>query len=219
MSVAEVRNICFSYGKKHVLQNLNLSVQNGECLVLAGPNGSGKSTALSIIAGAVKPSSGEVIADGRIGYVPQGNALFEDASVKDNLKFFAGLAGCTVPQKLCFGVERYAAQKVSALSGGMKKQVSIACALLAEPDIILFDEPCDSLDIGYRDEFIELVQGLKSRGKTIIYVGHDPLEFAAFYDKLLFLGSDPPRLFSRAELSGSSEHLEDFCINYKNLFK
>jgi len=87
--VAEVRNICFSYGKKHVLRNLNFSVQNGECLVLAGPNGSGKSTALSIIAGAVKPSSGKVIADGRIGYVPQGNALFEDAAVQDNLKFFA----------------------------------------------------------------------------------------------------------------------------------
>jgi len=136
----ELLNISFSYGRKKILRNLNVTVRAGECVVLAGANGSGKSTALSVMAGVLRPSAGSVQVKGSAGFAPQGTALFEDMSVLDNLRFFAGLKKCAVPEKLPFGVEQYLKTRVSKLSGGMKKQVSIACALLGEPQILLLDE-------------------------------------------------------------------------------
>ena len=216
--MTEVKQLCFSYGKHQVLKDLSFSVKGGECLILAGANGSGKSTALSLISGAVKANSGQIITESKIGFAPQGTALFEDVSVEANLRFFASLAGCQVPPKFCFGVERYAKKKVSRLSGGMKKQVSIACALLGDPQLILFDEPCEALDINYREELACLIKDLKKAGKSIIYVGHEPTEFAGFYDKLIFLKNGHGREYSRAELSGGQEDLESFCNAFKALF-
>ncbi|MBE6612581.1 MAG: ABC transporter ATP-binding protein [Ruminococcaceae bacterium] len=191
-----VDGLCYSYGRTAVLESLSFSVDAGQCIVLAGPNGCGKSTALSLIAGALKHKSGTIRHDGRLGYIPQGTALFEDATVAENLRFFAGLAGCDVPSSLPFSVEAYQKRRVSDLSGGMKKQVSIACALVGDPDLILLDEPCAALDITFRDEMTALVKKWKSAGKTVVYVGHDPAEFREFFDTLLFLGR-PPQSFSR----------------------
>lgn len=213
-----LRNVCFSYGKREILKGLDLSVQPGECVVLAGPNGSGKSTALSILAGILRPDSGEVCADGTVGLVPQGTALFEDMSVGDNLRFFAGLARCDIQKPLPFHVDQLWKKKVSKLSGGMKKRVSIACALLGSPQVMLFDEPCASLDVEYRDELISLIHTLKDRGCAVVYVGHDPMEFASFYDKLIFLGSKPA-LYTREQLSGASAEDSDFCSNFLSLFR
>lgn len=183
-----LNGVSFSYGKKKIIEELSFTAAPGECVVLAGPNGSGKSTALSVIAGVLAPSSGTVTADGKLGYVPQGTALLEDATVRENLKFFASVSHGKIPEKLPFSVEKYLKKKVSRLSGGMKKQVSIACAMLGDPDIILLDEPCAALDVTFRDEMIKLVCSWKAEGKTIVYVGHDPLEFYPFYDKLVLPG-------------------------------
>ncbi len=183
-----LNGVSFSYGRKKIIEDLSFSVAQGECVVLAGPNGSGKSTALSIIAGVLKPSRGTVDVKGKLGYVPQGSALLEDATVKENLKFFASVTHGQIPEKLPFSVEKYLKKKVSRLSGGMSKQVSIACALLGDPNIILLDEPCAALDISFRDEMIKLVCSWKEEGKAIVYVGHDPAEFYPFYDKLVLPG-------------------------------
>lgn len=215
--MTEVRDICFSYGKRRILNNLSFTAEAGECVVLAGPNGSGKSTALSVIAGVLRPNSGAVSTEGTVGYVPQGTALFEDMSVADNLDFFAGLAHCPVPQKLPFGVERYRKTRVSRLSGGMKKQVSIACALLGDPQVLLLDEPCASLDVEYREELIGLICDLKARGRTVIYVSHEPMEFASFYDKLVFLG-DHPVCLAREQLSGDRADINRLCTQFLALF-
>lgn len=212
-----LENISFSYGKRSVLSSLSFKAEKGECIVLCGPNGSGKSTALSIIAGAVKPSGGRVLLGGRLGYAPQGTALFEDASVGENLAFFASLARCPVPEKLPFGLESRLKKRVSTLSGGMKKQLSIACALLGDPDILLLDEPCDSLDISFRRELTEKLAELKKQGKTIIYVGHEPLEFAGICDTLIYLGPGGGQ-FSRAQLSAPEGSEQSFCENFRKFF-
>ena len=202
-----VTGLTFSYNRKPLLEGLSFSAARGECAVLAGPNGSGKSTALSLIAGVLKPAAGIVRAEGRIGYVPQGTALFEDMTVADNLAFFADLAGVKVPAELSFGVDRFRRKKVSALSGGTKKRVSIVCALLGDPDILLFDEPCAGLDVQYRDELQELILMLKKEGRCICYVGHEVSEFAAFYDRMVFLGNGKPQVFEKADLSGTSGNI------------
>ena len=197
-------NICFSYNRSQLLQDLTFQAAPGECIALAGPNGSGKSTALSLIAGIAKPDSGQIRKEGKIGLIPQGNALFDDMTVQDNLTFFAGLAHAAIPRELPLSVGSFLNKKVSSLSGGMKKRVSIVCALLGDPDILLFDEPCAGLDILYQEELAALIRELKAAGRTILYVGHDTAEYESFYDQLIFLSGPKPRLFTRKDLSGSS---------------
>ena len=200
------------------MRGLTLTAAPGECVVLAGPNGSGKSTALSVLAGVLRPGSGTVRVDGPVGYAPQGTGLFEDMTVEDNLAFFARLAGCKVPGALPFGVERYGRRRVSRLSVGMKKQVSIACALLGDPMAVLLDEPCAALDMEYREELAALIGGLKERGRAVVYVGHEPMEFASFYDKLVFFGGEWA-CYSRTELSGEPAEDSRLCDNFGKLFQ
>lgn len=213
-----VQDVCFSYGKRSILNGLSFTAGPGECVVFAGHNGAGKSTALSVIAGILRPTRGTVEVQGRVGIVPQGTALFEDMSVGDNLRFFADLAGCRVPGELPFGVQRYAKMRVSRLSGGMKKQVSIACALLGDPQVLLLDEPCAALDVVYRTELIELIQALKEEGRTVIYVGHEPMEFAAVYDKLIFFG-EKPVCCTREQLSGDPAEDLRLYAQFTELFR
>lgn len=214
----QVQNVCFSYGKRKILDGLSFHVSPGECVVFAGSNGAGKSTALSLVAQVLRPTGGAVTVNGRVGLVPQGTALFEDMSVQDNLRFFARLAGCPVPDALPFGVERYGKMRVSKLSGGMKKQVDIACALLGDPKIVLLDEPCAGLDVVYREELLALVRKLKEDGCAVIYVSHEPMEFASIYDKLIFFGKTPA-CYTRAQLSGDAA--DDTCLNkrFSELFR
>ena len=216
--MTEISKLNFSYGKKHIIRDLSFRVERGECLVLAGPNGAGKSTLLSLVAGVLRPDSGCVRREGSLGFVPQSAALFEDMSVRDNLKFFARAAGCSVPAALPFGLENRLGMKVSAMSGGMKRQLSIACAMLGDPDLLLMDEPCAALDIEYREELIRLVTEWKARGKSVIYAGHEPMEFAPFYDRILFLG-DAPRCLSRTDLSGETADRELFYQNFSHSLK
>ncbi|MBE6626473.1 MAG: ABC transporter ATP-binding protein [Ruminococcaceae bacterium] len=212
----KVENVSFSYGKHAVLRGLSFSANEGECVVLAGPNGSGKSTMLSILTGVIKPGSGKTEIDGKIGYVPQGSALFEDCTVLENLKFFADIAKSSIPDKLPFSVEQIKNRKVSHLSGGMKKQVSIACAFIGEPSIILLDEPCAALDIDFRDEMIDMVKAWKSEGRTVVYVGHDPREFYETFDRIVFL-DDKPVIYNRADISDDLVSETQFETLYKNV--
>lgn len=213
-----VQDVCFSYGRKKILKDLSFFVTAGECAVLAGPNGTGKSTAVSVLVGVLRPESGSVQVQGEVGFVPQGIALFEDMTAGDNLQFFANLKGCEVPEKLPFGVERYLNTRVSKLSGGMKKQVSIACALLGDPKVIVLDEPCESLDVEYREELTEMICQRKEQGCAIVYVGHEPMEFAPFYDKIIFL-KDGSHIYTRDQLSGDPADDICFCNNFTQLFK
>lgn len=183
----ELDNVCFAYGKTAALRGVSLGVEAGECVVLCGENGSGKSTLLSVAAGVRKPSDGRVKLGCTVGLVPQGTALFEDMSVDANLRFFAGLSGAKLPEQLPLGVEPWRRRRVSELSGGEKKRVSIACALLGEPELVLMDEPCSGLDTEHRHQVEEIVFELKSRGKGIIYVSHEHDEFERFYDRVIYL--------------------------------
>ncbi len=195
-------NIAFSYGGAPVLRSFSLSAAPGECVVIAGANGCGKSTALSILAGILRPASGTLQRDGSVGYVPQRPALLEDLSAAGNLRFFAGLGGKKPPAAPVMGVQAFLKKRVSRLSGGMKKRLSIACALAQEPWVLLLDEPCEALDAPGRAELQALLQYLKSVGLTVIYVGHDVEEFSDLYDRLVFLRDGLSRSFERAELSG-----------------
>ena len=198
------QDLTFSYGRETLFRGLSFRAGKGECLVLAGPNGSGKSTLLSLISGVLKPRSGRIEKTGSLALIPQGTALFEDMTVEENLLFFAGLKNAPVPKELPFSLNRYRGKKLSALSGGSKKRVSIACALLGDPENILFDEPCAGLDVKYQEELGELIRRLKAKGCTILYAGHEPLEYVGFFDRILFLGRQAPQLYEAGHFSGTS---------------
>lgn len=214
----KVNNITFSRGKKKILENLSFQAKKGECTVIAGPNGSGKSTALALIAGVIKPDSGSIEKDGNIGYIPQESALFEDMTVLDNLRFFAKLAKASPAVTHPFSVDSYLKKRVSKLSGGMKKQVSIACALIGEPQIMLLDEPCAALDAEFKDELIHIVKKWKNEGKAVVYVSHAPTEFTEFFDELIFLGP-APRHYTRSQLTDELKTIENFTEFYKHVIK
>ena len=206
----EVSHLTYSYqrGRNRVpiLKDVSFALGPGRCLVVAGPNGSGKSTLLSILSGGLAGASGTVRTDGEtIGLVPQGFSVFEDMTVLDNLRFFARLEGKPVSRPLPFGLEPYTGKKAGTLSGGFQKRLAIACTAVSNPDIWLLDEPCANLDIVWRDEVIQMVRDLKTAGKGILYVGHDPAEFVTYYDEILFLNEGESRLIPREEIAAGEE--------------
>lgn len=200
-----VSHLSFSYQNNAILSDLSFQLQPGTCTVVVGPNGCGKSTLLSILSGVLRPKQGAIHADGSIGLVPQGNGIFEDMTVAENLRFFCNLAHRPIPSPLPFGLAPYAGTRASRLSGGYQKRLGIACTYVANPDYWLFDEPCAGLDILWRQELSQLIVDLKSQGHGILYVGHDPGEFTAFYDNLLILDRSHSTLISRKNIPVGTE--------------
>ena len=200
-------NLYYAYPgyKNCVIEDLSFTVEPGEAMVFVGPNGTGKSTVLSLLAGVKKPKSGKITMPQRFGYVPQGLGLFEDMNVEDNLKFFYRLVKTPVPARLPLGLEPHRYKKISQLSGGLAKRVSIACALAGNPDLIIFDEPCTGLDIISRERLQRIILQLKKHGKAVIYACHESAEFEPFYDSLIFMGRKPYRKYSKAEMGDLSK--------------
>ena len=179
--------LSFAYGKRPVLSDVSFVLHSGQALAVRGGNGAGKSTLLGLLSRRLRPDSGRLETVGRVTELPQTAALFEDMRAGDNLRFFAGLAGRSVPETLPLGVGELWKTRVSRLSAGSKKRVSIVCSLLSRPDIWLLDEPMAGLDRNYQQELAALILGEKARGTAIVYVGHDPAEYAGFADGILEL--------------------------------
>lgn len=181
----EARALTLAYGKKVIVTDAEFHIEKGRAAILVGDNGSGKSTLLSAMAGALKPKSGTLTVNGKVGYIPQGSGLMEELTFGDNLRFFAAMAGVDVPKELPFDAEKLLKTRVRQMSGGMKKLCSIVCAVIAQPDILLLDEPCASLDAAHKKMLIDYLCRVKSEGMTLVYVGHNSREYEAFADVYL----------------------------------
>jgi len=200
----DVNNASFFYGKLKALDNLSLQVPRGISFGLLGPNGAGKTTLIRILVGLLKPSSGTVsvlgqITDRRnasqIGYMPQQQSLYTELSVTQNIDFFAKIYGIkdkTVRQKKVNEtiklIELWERRNdgISKLSGGMKQRVSLACAIVHNPPLLLLDEPTVGLDPELRANFWDHFTGLNKQGITIIISSHT-MDDAAHCDRLAFI--------------------------------
>ena len=156
-------NITSAYGKKRVLCGVNLSAEAGQCVGIVGTNGCGKSTLLNILSGLRKADSGEIYFDGNkaqgrqpfiqyVGYVPQENNLIPELSVMDNLRLWYSDTGAlrqSIEQGFLnmLGIGSMCRMNAGKLSGGMKKRVSIGCALAGNPPVLILDEPDAALDL------------------------------------------------------------------------
>jgi len=187
----EVKGLTKSFGHMMVLRGINLRVPRGEFLTIFGPNAAGKTTLLKILATVSKPSSGEVRILGlslkeasieirrRIGVVTHDTLLYDDLTVHENLKFYGKMYD--VPQlgeridQLAgeMGLEPYFRQRVRSLSHGMQKRVSIARAVIHNPDLVLLDEPEAGLDQRATEMLAEMLNGLRREGRTIVMTTHN----------------------------------------------
>jgi ABC-2 type transport system ATP-binding protein len=198
-----------AYGERRALQGVSFTAHRGERIAIIGPNGAGKTTLLQILAGSLKPSGGTVaLEEGTIGWVPQQPALYSKLSVAENLRLFARLekrpdVATDVERMLDqTGLRDRSGDEVGKLSGGNKQRVNIAIGLLAEPSVLLLDEPTSSLDPRQREVLWSFVSGLAEAGTAVVYATHNVAEAERYADRVLVL-ADGELLFS-----GSPRELE-----------
>jgi ABC-2 type transport system ATP-binding protein len=203
----QVKNISKSYGKLIAVSGVSFRADRGETIGLLGPNGAGKTTTVSIIAGLLSPDSGEVLIEGKqvksdtdpvklkIGLVPQDMALYDQLSARDNLTFFSALysiSGAKAKQAIKDALDLVALSdraddKVKTFSGGMKRRLNLAAALLHDPQILLLDEPTVGVDPQSRNAIFDNLEVLKKRGKTLIYTTHYMEEAERLCDRIVIV--------------------------------
>lgn len=174
----QIEHISKSYGKKQVLNDISFVVPDGSAIGILGSNGSGKSTLLSCIA--KKYSAGSKV---RFGYVPQENPLFDELKPIDNLRMWTNkkkteiLSLLTTPPLCKLGIQNFLDTPVKNMSGGMKKRLSLACALLEHPQILLMDEPFAALDLPAKQDALQFMQYYLGLGNSILIASHEEAVF------------------------------------------
>ncbi len=189
-NMVETRSLVKRFGKFTAVNGLDLEVSRGEIYGLLGPNGAGKTTTIRMLCGLLKATGGEAFVAGMragdrrcaasIGYMPQETALYPGLTVHQNIKFFAqifGLAKAEIAERedrlLDFiNLAKWRNKKVGDLSGGMKHRVSLACALVNEPPLLLLDEPTVGVDPELRASFWEYFDSIKRDGRTVLITTH-----------------------------------------------
>jgi len=182
------------FGERVALRDVSFAVAPGELVAVIGPNGAGKTTLLSILAEILAPDEGTVTRpDGGVGWVPQQPAVYSKLSVSENLRLFARLEKVPDPdaavQRMLeqAGLADRADDELSELSGGNRQRVNIAVGLLADPAVVLLDEPSSSLDPRQRERLWEFVGGLTERGTSVLYSTHNVQEAERYADRVLVL--------------------------------
>ena len=189
---AEIIEIKKKYGRNEVLRGASFRMQSGQCVGILGTNGCGKSTLLKILAGVLAPDGGQFLRDGQdllrdgslraktVGYVPQGTPLMEELSARDNLRLWytpeameRSLESGVLRQ---LGVQEFLRTTAGKLSGGMKKRLSIGCAMAKDPEILLLDEPTAALDLVCKEQILNTFDAFRSRGGALVMVSHDQWE-------------------------------------------
>jgi ABC-2 type transport system ATP-binding protein len=203
----ELRGLTKRFGSLTALHELSLSVDRGEIFGLLGPNGSGKTTTINIVSGLSRPTAGQAIVFGFditrdpravrsvLGSVPQETALYEELSAWDNMVFHADLYNVPAGQRdarilalleLVQLTERRAS-RVSTFSGGMKRRLALARALLHEPQLLYLDEPTLGVDVQSRRALWDYILGLKAQGKTVLITTNYLEEANVLCDRLAIL--------------------------------
>ncbi len=190
----ELRQIAKSFRKKKVLTDISLRAGEGACIGILGGNGCGKSTLLSILAGVQRADGGEFLCDGRdllrdarerrrlVGYVPQGTPLIEELTAWDNLLLWYEReeAKRSLQEGVLrmLGVQEFLSTTVSKLSGGMKKRLSIGCAMNRDQPVLLLDEPTAALDLVCKQNIAAYIGEHRKKGGILLLTTHDAAELA-----------------------------------------
>jgi ABC-2 type transport system ATP-binding protein len=187
----EVENVSKAYGRVQAVNGLSFSVARGEVFGLLGPNGAGKSTTVNLAVGLIAPDEGEVSLGGlgsprdpaarrRVGVSPQALAIYEQLTAEENLRFFGevyGLSGRPLAERVEWALgfaslEERRRDRVATYSGGMKRRLNLAAALVHDPELLLLDEPTAGVDPQSRNAILERILELRWLGRTVVYTTH-----------------------------------------------
>lgn len=206
-----VRNLVKRYGSAVVVDNVSFNVEPGEAVALWGPNGAGKSTIMRCLLGAIR-FSGNVEIGGfdvrkrpksvrtLIGYVPQHLSFYDDITVAETVALSARLRRIDVAAGMVqlerVELAEHQRKRVGALSGGMKQRLGIALALMADPPVLLLDEPTSSLDVVSRASVLEVFEGLRDSRRVIVLTSHHLEEVGVIADRVIAMDAGVPVLVS-----------------------
>ncbi|KAA0565991.1 ABC transporter ATP-binding protein [Bacillus sp. CH30_1T] len=189
-SIIQLNGLSKSFGSQEVLKSVSLNIQKGDIYGLLGPSGSGKTTLIKLMIGLETPSTGSVTFKGNklkanelypsIGYMAQSDALYDELTAKENLSFMASLYGLKTAErkeqieKVMTTVDLldHLYKPVHQFSGGMKRRLSLAIALLHEPEVLFLDEPTVGIDPVLRKEIWDSFHRLKEEGRTLVITTH-----------------------------------------------
>ena len=231
MYAVEIKELNKKFGDFVAVNNLSLKIKKGEIYGLLGPNGAGKSTTIGIICGLLKVTGGEVNILGidvtkkmknqnrKIGYVPQDISVYYELTAYENLKFFGelyGLSGKKLEERINFALEFTGLSDVrkklaEEFSGGMKRRLNIACAILHKPEIVIMDEPTVGIDPQSRNSILEAVRKLNDSGVTVIYTTHYMEEVEAICSEIAIIDH------GSVIVSGNKEELKSIVSEHNIL--
>ena len=190
----EIKEIKKCFRGKVPLASVSFTAESGQCIGILGKNGSGKSTLLSILAGVLRADGGQFLLDGEdllkngklhassVGYIPQGMPLLEELTAWDNLLLWYDKKDLKKEidngvLKL-LGIDEFIKVPVHKMSGGMKKRLSIGCAVAKKPQILLLDEPSAALDLICKEQIAEYLRECKKNGNILVLTTHDESELS-----------------------------------------
>ena len=228
-------NITYTYhtkeGETTAVKDLSFTVEDGQFVSVIGPSGCGKTTILSLAAGILTPSSGEVKCDGgEFGYMLQRDALFPWRSVEQNIYLPLEVKKRNTPQMReravalaeKYGLKDFLKKSPNELSGGMRQRVALIRTLASEPDILMLDEPFSALDYQTRLEVCDDVQSIiKGEKKTALLVTHDISEAIALSDKVVVLSARPAKVVAEhmIEFGNGSPKKRRECPEFSQTFE
>ncbi len=194
------KGITKTYGKSKALDNASVEIMPGETVMVLGKNGSGKSTLMSILAKARRGDSGEISLDdltgsdlvNAIGYVPQDISLFDDLTVEENIRAFSRQTGADLQARIDkiyeqLGLMNEKKKLVRNLSGGQKRRVNLAVALINKPRYLILDEPLAGVDTESEEHILKLLREYVSKGTGLMISSHQPRQLKGLADKCLKL--------------------------------
>lgn len=221
-SALRVSDLSVHYGKHHALKNIDLEINSGELIGIIGPNGAGKTSFIKALCGRVDYDGLVQIGDTRLkrgnnrqkllGLVPQDIGLYTHMTARENLTAFAKIMGLSRTERKdaieaaleAVGMTNKANDVISALSGGMKRRINVAAAIMHKPKVIIFDEPTAGVDVPARDTLHRLARKLAETGIAVLLVTHELEQAEALCDKILILCDGakldfdtPPRILTR----------------------
>lgn len=202
----EAKNLEKRYGELQAVGGVSFSIEPGEAFGLLGPNGAGKTTSIHMLVGVLAPDAGEVRIEGRldptqpevrkkIGVAPQELAIYEELTGHENIEFFArlyGLSGSKLKERIDWGLEFAGLtdrrnDRSATYSGGMKRRLNLACAVVHEPNILLCDEPTVGVDPQSRNHIFDSIEELRRGGCTLIYTTHYMEEAERLCDRVAIM--------------------------------
>ena len=229
MKIIEIKDLVKKYDDILAVDNINLSIEEGEIYGILGPNGAGKSTTISLICSLLFPTSGEIKILGKdirkntknikkqLGLVPQNIALYKDFTAYENVRFFGELYGLrgkelneAIDRALEFtGLLDVKKKKAEEFSGGMLRRLNIACAIVHSPKILIMDEPTVGIDPQSRNNIMQAVKKLNRNGVTIIYTTHYMEEAEILCTKIAIIDR------GKIIVEGTKEELKDIVSDKK----